>query len=372
VAEKFIDRFLRGFVTPLITGGRVEVDGVLGPGALDELVCGPKGMNLAMADGKVMADAVRAARAALARFGPTTDFVTLTEDVIGLCVAWYNLIALTHPEVTGRTSLRQTVKGWTKQILDWVTLPRTAQEVALRHAVFSRLGELGRVDTDVTFWAGSAKFIGIAPPPRLVAWKSVRRVQERKTRWDLFALLSTLAHPLPEYDLLPLADLALALTPLTDLMLADRPDTPLPFRWTGASLSMLADDALRGAAMRIALSPNAHGSDAVPRKIACIERATIHGLALGMPAEAARWLIAFHLELLVSEALARGTPPSGQPLAYELVARLGPVRSAQLCRVSTDVIVGALRLDARPLRAPSQPGPGGALLARAGIAEVSP
>lgn len=372
MAEKLIDKFLRGFVTPLITGGHVEVDGVLGPGALDELVSGPKGMNLSMADGKLMADAVNAARAELARFGPTTDFVTLTEDVIGLCVAWHNLIALTHPEVSGRTGLRQTVKGWTQQILDWVTLPRTAQEVALRHAVFARLDELGRVDTDVTFWAGSAKYIGVAPPSRLVAWKSVRRVQESKTRADLFSLLTTLAHPLPEFDLLPLADYALALTPLTDLMLADRPDAPLPFRWTGASLAMLADDALRGASMRIALTPGMRTTDAIARKIACIERATIHALNLGAPPTAMGLLIAFHLELLVSEALAKGAPPGGQALAYELVARLGPERSAHLCRVSTDVIVGALRLDERPLRAPSQPGPGAALLARAGIAEVSP
>lgn len=372
MADKAIDKFLRGFVTPLITGGRVEVDGVLGPGALDELVSGPKGMNLAQADGKLMADAVNAARVELSRFGPTTDFVTLTEDVIGLCVAWHNLIALTHPEVAGRTGLRQTVRTWTAQILEWVTLPRTAQEVALRHAVFARIDELGRIDTDVVFWAGNAKYIGVAPPTRLVAWKSVRRVQETTTRHDLFALLSTLAHPLPEFDLLPLADMALALTPLTDLMLADRADAPLPFRWTGASLSMLADDALRGAAMRCALTPSMRSTDAITRRIACIERATLQAMALGAPQTAVGLLIAFHLELLVTEALSRGAPPQGQALAYELLARLGVERTARFCRVSNDVIVAALRLDERPLRAPSQPGPAAALLARAGIAEVSP
>jgi hypothetical protein len=372
VAEKAIDKFLRGFVTPLITGGHVEIDGVLGPGALDELVSGPKGMNLSMADGKLMADAVNAARVELSRFGPTTDFVTLTEDVIGLCVAWHNLFALTHPDVSGRTGLRQTVRTWTAQVLEWVTLPRTAQEVALRHAVFARLDLVGRVDTDVTFWAGSAKFVGISPPNRLTAWKSVRRVQETKTRHDLFQLLSTLAHPLPEFDLLPLADLALALSPLTDLMLADRPDAPLPFRWTGASLSMLADDALRGAAMRTALTPGMRTGDAIAHRVRCIERATIHAYNLGAPPNAIGLLVAFHLEMLITEALARGAPPSGQALGYELVSRLGAERTARLCRVSTDVIVAALRLDERPLRAPSQPGPGAALLARAGIAEVSP
>ncbi len=372
MAEKAIDKFLRGFVTPLITGGHVEVDGVLGPGALDEFVSGAKGMNLAQADAKLMADAVNAARVELSRFGPTTDFVTLTEDVIGLCAAWHNLIALTHPEVNARTGLRQTVRTWTAQMLEWVTLPRTAQEVALRHAVFARIDELGRVDTDVSFWAGNAQYIGVAPPSRLTAWKSVRRVQETKTRHDLFQLLSTLAHPLPDFDLLPLADLALALTPLTDLMLADRPDAPLPFRWTGASLSMLADDALRGAAMRTALTPGMRTGDAIARKVSCIERATLHALGLGAPPNAIGLLIAFHLELLITEALSRGAPPSGQPLGYELVSRLGAERTARLCRVSTDVVVDALRLDERPLRSPSQPGPGAALLARAGIAEVSP
>jgi hypothetical protein len=372
VAERAIDKFLRTFVTPLMTGGRVEVDGVLGLGALDELVSGPKGMNLTQADGKLMAAAVEAARAQLSRFGPTTDFVTLTEDVIGLCAAWHNLLAMTHPDVSGRTGLRQRVREWTAQFLDWVGRPRTAQEVALRHAVLARLEELGRVDTDVTFWAGSAHYVGVAPPNRLVAWKSIRRVNESKTRHDLFSLLAALAHPLPELDLLPLADVALALSPLTDLLLCDRPDSPLPFRWTGPALSMLADDALRGAAMRIALTPGRDVTQSLARRAAVLERATLHALTLGAPPTAVGLLIAFHLELLVTDALARGTPPQGHALAYELVARLGPERVAHLCRVSTVTVVDALRLDERPVRASSQQGPGSALLARAGIAEVSP
>jgi hypothetical protein len=372
VADQPIDRFLRGFVTPLITGGHVHIDGVLGPGALDDLVSGPKGMNLAQADGKLMADAVNAARMQLARFGPTTDFVTITEDAIGLCAVWHNLIAMTHPDAVTRTGLRQKVREWTAQFLEWVGPPRTAQEIAMRHAVLARLEELGRVDTDVTFWAGSARYIGVLPPNRLTAWKSVRRVNEQKTRHDLFTLLATLAHPLPEFDLLPLADHALALSPLTDLALCDRPDAPLPFRWTGASLAMLADDALRGAAMRVALTSEGNTPDAIARRVAMIDRATMHAMAIGAPPTAVGILIAFHLELLVSEALARGAPPPGQALAYELVARLGPERTAHLCRVSTQVIIDALRLDERPIRAQSQHGPGGALLARAGIAEVSP
>ncbi len=372
MAERAIDKFLRGFCTPLTAGGRVEVDGVLGPSALDDIVSGPKGMNLALADAKIMSDAVAAARVELARVGPTTDFVTLSEDSIGLCVAWHNLLAMTHPDAAARNGLREKVRDWTAQILEWVGPPRTAQEIALRHACLARLGELGRIDTDVTFWAGSAKYLGVAPPNRLVAWKSLRRVHEVKTRHDLFSLLGALAHPLPALDLLPLADLALALSPLTDLSLCDRPDSPLPFRWTSASLAMLSDDPLRGASMRIALTPGNGGSNAITRRIAVLEAATAGALMAGIPAHGALLLVAFHLEVLVSEALARNAPPDKQPLAYELVARLGPDRAAQLCRVSRDVVIGALRLDERPIRVTSPNGPGGALLARAGIPEVSP
>ena len=84
-----------------------------------------------------------------------------------LAVVWHNLLAMTHPDVVKRTRLRRRVREWLMSMLDWIGPPLTAGDVALRYGVFARLGALGRVDTDLAFWAGSARYIGIAPPKRM-------------------------------------------------------------------------------------------------------------------------------------------------------------------------------------------------------------
>ncbi len=373
MAESAIDRFLRGFVAPLIVGGPVHVEGVLSPGDFDALVSGPRGMNLALADAKLVAETVAAARANLARVGPTTDFVTFGADAIGLCAVWHNLLATTHPDVAARTSLRARVLTWTAEMLEWVGPARTAQEVALRHAILSRIGELGRVDTEVKSLFVEGTFIGVAPPKSLSLWKSVRRIEHNRNRHDLFALLATLEHPTAALDLLPLARQALALSPLTDLSLCDRPALPLPFLWSVPALSMLADDPLRGAALRIVLSPGPRGSETITERIQAIERATLHAADPrgGMPAAAARILLDFHLELLLSDALAQSVPPKTHAVALDALMRLGVDDVAARCRLTPNVIARALGLQERPLSTPPPTGPASALLARAGLLEAA-
>ncbi|MDP3278302.1 MAG: hypothetical protein Q8Q09_24150 [Deltaproteobacteria bacterium] len=368
MAERALDRFLRTFVTPLAHGGKVEVDGLLGPGALDEMIS-RSGLSFSHVDGKVMSDAVSAVRAQLTPLGPATDFVTLTPDAVALGVAWYNLLAMTHPEVVKSDRLRRTTRTWILGMLEWVGPPQTAAEVAMRHGLCAGLSTLGRVDTQVTFWAGSAQYIGINPPNRLVAWKSLRNVQEVRTRHDLLDLLAPLAHPLPECDLLPLAVHALALSPLTDLALCDRLDQPVPFRWTSPMISMLVDAPLRGAAVRIALGPGARGAEALAKRITRLETATVQASYHGLTLAAAEMLIAFHLELLVFEALARESVPA-MPLAVDLVLRLGVPRASQMCGLSPETFTRALAIGERT-QPPAPGGPASTLLAVARIAEVS-
>ncbi len=375
MAESAINQFLRGFVTPMIVGGPVHVEGILSPGDFDALVSGPRGMNLALADAQLMANTVAAARANLARVGPTTDFVTLGPDTIGLCAAWHNLLAATHPDVASSAKLRGRVRDWTSEMLEWVGPPRTAQEAALRHATLARLGELGRVDTEVKSLFVEGTFIGVAPPKSLSAWKSVRRIEHIRTRHDLFALLSTLEHDSTTLDLLPLAKQAIALSPLTDLSLCDRPDLPAPFLWSVSSLAMLTDAPLRGAALRIVLTPGPRASETVAHRVQALERATLLAAdprAPALPPMVARLLLDFHLELLMSDALAQDALPRTQPLALDALLRLGVDRVADRCRISPHVVVRALGLQDRPLSSPPPNGPATALLARAGLSEASP
>ncbi len=365
-----LDTFVKSFLTPLAAGGAVMIDGLLGPGALDAMVSGPKGHAMELCDGKVMADCVGAARLELCRFGPTTEFVTLTPDVIGLGIVWHNLLAMTHPEATTRGGLRKKVHQWSAEMLDWVGTPKTAQEVALRHAIFGRLGEVGRVDTKVNFWAGEALYIGVAPPSRLVAFKNLRRVEEQKTRQTVFDLLQLLSHGLDEQDLLPSAARALQYSPLTDLLLADRPEGVIAFRWTPSLLSMLTDAPLRGAAIRVALRAGARGAEAVTKHLQILERATARALLEGVPPAAAGVLLLFHLELFISEALARGAPLAELPLTWELIGALGTRRAAQLCQLEEETFVAALSSTNRAIR-PTPNGPAAALVHRAGVLEIA-
>ncbi len=367
-------QFLTRFVTPLVAGGRVEVEGLIGPGVLAGWI---RPVDL---DATAVARVHDAARLRLARVGPVGHADHLPPDILALAAVWHNLIAMTHPDVVGKMSLRRKVRQWCAAFLQWAGPPYARADVALRHGILGRLGSLGRVDTHVTFWAGYADFLGVAPPASLVALPRLRRVSEEKTRKGFTELL--LALDVPELDdesadLVGVARAALALSPLTDLSLADRPK-PFAFAWTPPALNALGDDALRGAAARILLG---RGTPA----LRAVEQATLAAVRADLPAVAARLLLRFHLELALfdgmssaraAEAPRAGQQPSGaspipaQPLAWDAVARLGPIRMAGIVGVDPELIARTLPLD--PNRPTSKEPPSAPLLARAGALETRP
>jgi hypothetical protein len=362
-----LNRFLASFVLPLVAGGRLEVRGLFGPGMLARFT------EDRLLDGTLVAEVTTHMRAHLARVGPVGAIDLLPYDGIGLATVWHNLLAMTHPEATGRSGLRRRVREWSLAMLEWVGVPRSSHEVATRHAMLARLGEVGRVDTDVEFWAGSARYVGVAPPARLVAWRSLRRVRETKTRVGFFELLQELRAEEPEESLLECAHAALALSPLTDIALLDRPPH-LPFRWSPATINALGDSALRGAASRLVLArhgaPGERG-DGASARVKVLEQATQQAVGSGLPAPAAQLLVAFHLELLVAEALGRGAaPPAGHALAWDAVARLGSERTARITGLEPARLERALGLDLQS-REPLKEAPAAALLARAGFLEVT-
>ncbi|GMV15679.1 MAG: hypothetical protein HS104_25990 [Polyangiaceae bacterium] len=114
--------------------------------------------------------------------------------------------------------------------------PRSVGEALCRHATFSRLLEIVRLDTHVSFWVGRRVYKGAKPPKRLTRWRSVRRVSEREesVRLPEMTPANPAATPLFEQVLASL----LAASPLTDLCTATR-ELP-PFRWTGAALSLVS------------------------------------------------------------------------------------------------------------------------------------
>lgn len=365
-----VNRFIESFVLPLVAGGRLQVRGLIGPGQLARFTSDPQ------LDGSLIAEVTRHVRAHLARVGPVGPVDLVPTDAIALAAVWHNLLSMTHPESVRRVRLRRRVRAWSDKMLGWIGPPRTAAEVAMRHGLLARLGEVGRVDTDVVFWAGSARYVGVAPPPRLLRWRNLRRVRENKTRVPFFDLLGELRDEAPDASLVEPARTALALSPLTDLALCDRPP-PAPFEWTSASVNSLGDGALRGAVARLVLARNPGASEraqeAASPRVKQLEQATqrlVSG-ASAVPTAAAQLLVAFHLELLATEALGRGAPPAaGHALGWDLVARLGAERAARVVGLDPARFERALGLDLQS-REPVKEAPAAALLARAGFAEVS-
>jgi len=355
----FIDRF----VLPLAAGGPVHVEGIIAPSALKSFVA-----ERAL-DAAAVAKVSKAMHDRLARVGPVGAVDTLPLDAVALCAVWHNLLAMTHPEARGSRRLRRKVRAWSDVMLQWVDVPRTRAEVSLRHALAGRVEVLGRVDTHVAFWAGYADFIGLPPPRSLVAWPSVRRVEETRRRVDLIELLRALEpgdDTDPDEDLLPMARAAIVASPLTDLALADRPAF-IAFAWGPALVNALSDPALRGAAQRILLRRGAPAVRAVEAATLALARSP------ATPSLVAGSLLRFHLELVLTDALsARGaqTAPTSvpQPLGVDALLRIGHARVAAFLDLDEDTVRRAVPPDpSRPV--PRDP-PSAPLLQRAGLMEV--
>lgn len=374
MAEPTVDEFVAAFVEPLVLGGHVVVDGLVAPTALTAWIRSPH------PDATRLVRICDAARLRLARLGAVGPIDTLPLDAIALAAVWYDLLAMTHPEARGRGGLRKIARHWCVALLEWVKAPVSRFEVALRHAVVGRIGELGRVDTHVEFWAGYADFVGVPPPKALVALPSVRRVRETRRRVDLFTLLSALefkgaaAEDLP--DLTDVTRAALAASPLTDVILADRP-APWSFRWTPSSINAMADGALRGAAHRAVLGRGAS-------TVRALEQATLAAMRMGAPRAVAETLLRFHLEMLCLDALGHrgsGAPSSSgashqgavtsvsQPLAMDAYLRLGADRAAPWLGLPADTLRRVF--PAEPVRTAIKDPPSAPLLQGAGLMEAA-
>ena len=364
MAEAGVDAFVRDFVEPLVLGGRVVVDGIITPSVVAGWMRSPH------PDATRLARVCSSVRGRLARLGPGGDVDTLPVDAFALAAVWNNLLAVTHPEASARRPLRRFARRACLALLEWVGVPGARGEVALRHGVLARLGELGRVDTHVEFWAGYADFLGVSPPAALVALPSLRRVRESKKRVDLFGLLGALVTPgrgdTDDAELVDVARAAMAASPLTDVLLADRP-APWTFRWTPSHLGALADGSVRGAAQRAVLARGA-------ATVRALEQATLAAMRIAPPREVARTLLRFHLEMLAFDALgSRGvgsTPASStvaQPLAMDAYVRLGPAAAAAWTGVSVDDLTRVL--PAETSRTPLKNTPSAPLLQGAGLME---
>jgi len=166
-----------------------------------------------------------------------------------MACALNDLLQSTNPSLLGPFASDRPAKllAMVDDMLAAAGPPRTIGEALGRHATFSRLLELVRIDTHLSFWVGRQVYRGVKPPRRVTRWRKVRRVSEREERVALTEMLpaNPVATPLFESALRML----LAASPLTDLANAAR-EAP-KFAWTGAALSLVATPPGRTLALRV-------------------------------------------------------------------------------------------------------------------------
>jgi hypothetical protein len=241
MARRTVSEFLAEFVVPLVRGGELVV-GV--PIDADDLRLFEDDLPHA-SEALVAVDEARTD--VLAELVVRPPSLVLDVDELRLAAAVHNMLFLAHPRADswavsrGRArKVAETAEAFASQ-----PLSQDRSRVLARHALLHNLFDLTRRDTEVSWWTGSARFLGQKPPTRLTRWSSVRRV---RTRVDVAGYHELLATP----EASPIVGTLLRRSPLT--LVLGAPDEAPPIKWEDA-VFLLRDAELARAIAYAALAP---------------------------------------------------------------------------------------------------------------------
>jgi hypothetical protein len=228
------DRLFRGTLSPLVLGGTIAPGHAIGArvGALLGGAGAPTDRTLAQ---RVHAGRVRRART----LSPVDDVADIDESDWALGAALHDLFQTVNP--TFDAALRRYAAARILEVartaVDRVRPPTRVGEALARHTWFARIFDVKRTDTSVSYWAGSRRYLGREPPPRLTAWPEIRRVNIARERIDLVDL-SPLA--VDRERLTQTIAAFLERTPLTDIATCAR--AAPRFTWNEPALALLQTD----------------------------------------------------------------------------------------------------------------------------------
>ena len=242
-AVQLADRLCRRVLAPLLQGGQVQPLSPIGSArALAAIQFDlPPPDDLAQLLGDLR---IREAR----RLCPVDCLPDIGRAEWLMGFALNDLLQATNPRLVGtfgRDRPRRLIE-MADRMLDAAGSPDTVVDALGRHATFSRIVELTRIDTTVSWWVGSELFQGRLPPARLTAWPELRRVRRHQEQVRLVDM------PPPDAQwrttwLECMAKLYSA-SPLTDLSQVDRPQPA--FRWTGGLCGFTRNPVGRRLALR--------------------------------------------------------------------------------------------------------------------------
>ena len=313
MAWRELAELLQRFVLPLVRGGDVAVGRPISLEELPELEaqiphCSPQLAPVDEARTEVIAELV---------VRPPALVFDIDELSLAACV--HNLLFLVHPRAdtwsVSSSARRRVIE--TAQEMASRPLSHSRSRVLARHGLLHNLFRLNRVDTKISWWTGSATFLGQKPPTRLRTWRALRRVREEQTVASYEDLLGTV-------EVAPVVSALMRRAPVTQLLAMTREGPPL--FWEDAVFLLRDAELARAVAYRSIRGSEPRQVVAAPARFA----AAFEQMLERAPAEAdVRAVAAFLVHLNALLAMAEAGDRELGPRSPLLSAVLSPERAGQ-------------------------------------------
>jgi hypothetical protein len=257
--DEVAERLFATVLAPLVLGGPLRPAHPVGARvALALLASAPRPLDADLAS-RVELARVRGAR----RLAPVDRVDEPSGEVWALGAALHDLLQVAHPGWVRRSAPKRLL-DLVGTALERVPPPQTARDALFRHTWFERLFGIVRTDTTVSWWTGTRDFLGSSPPPRLLAWPSVRRVHVATAPRGVMDLLSHGGTTALQPAFAQVLERFLRATPLTDLASVARGSPE--FAWSPEALALVRSPVARTLALRAAsLGPEAETDAALGR-----------------------------------------------------------------------------------------------------------
>jgi hypothetical protein len=228
------DALFRQVIAPLVLGGPMVPLNPIGPQRSSGFSAERPYADPDLAS-RVTMGRVRAAR----RLAPVDSFGPLTDAEWQLASVFNDVVQSTHPDYRNMFRKRgpQMILLILDDALDAIVQVANVGDALSRHTLFGRMFDLTRVDTKLTWWTGSATFLGTEVPNRLRLWPELRQVREERTPRRLMELAHAGKSQTPVVLFESVVAKFLSKSPLTDLATCDRPAPA--FEWTPVNLGFI-------------------------------------------------------------------------------------------------------------------------------------
>jgi hypothetical protein len=313
LAWRELAELLQRFILPLVRGGEVAVGRPISLEELPELEaqiphCSPQLAPVDDARTEVIAELV---------VRPPALVFDIDELSLAACV--HNLLFLVHPRAdtwaVSASARRRVIE--TAQEMASRPLSHSRSRVLARHGLLHNLFRVSRVDTKISWWTGSATFLGQKPPTRLRTWRALRRVREEQSVASYEDLLGTV-------EVAPVVSALMRRAPVTQLLAMTREGPPL--FWEDAVFLLRDAELARAVAYRSIRGSEPRQVVAAPARFA----AAFEQMLERAPAEAdVRAVAAFLVHLNALLAMAEAGDRELGPRSPLLSAVLSPERAGQ-------------------------------------------